>query len=292
MAGLFRLLYQKWTPPAEPVTPFTGKTIIVTGANVGLGFEAAIKYVSLDAAKVILAVRTIEKGNVAKAAIEARTGKKGTIEVWQLEMSSYDSIRAFVEKAAQLDRLDIALLNAGVMSTEYHQSEYGWETTLQVNVLSTTLLSLLLLPILHKFSTPESKPVLEIVSSGLFRTVTVPSNLADAPLAAYNNSETFSAQKQYSKSKLLVQCTMKEIANLVKTKDLADPPIIITSVCPGACKSDLGRGFTHPVIRMLMPVFYFLFMRTTEEGSRTLVSGTQQGKEAHGQFWKNDVVML
>jgi NAD(P)-dependent dehydrogenase (short-subunit alcohol dehydrogenase family) len=292
MAGLFRLLYQKWSPPADPVTLFAGKTVIVTGSNVGLGFEAAVKYVSLDAARVILAVRTIEKGNSAKAAIEARTGKKGTIEVWQLEMSSYDSIRAFVEKAAQLDRLDIALLNAGVMSTEYHKSEYGWETTLQVNVLSTTLLSLLLLPILHKFSTPESKPVLEIVSSGLHRGVTIPSNLADAPLAAYNTSDMFSAQPQYSRSKLFVQCTLKAIANLVQTKDFADPPIIVTSVCPGACKSDLGRGFTHPILRLLMPVIYFVFMRSTEEGSRTLVSGSQQGKEAHGLFWKNDVVML
>jgi NAD(P)-dependent dehydrogenase (short-subunit alcohol dehydrogenase family) len=292
MAGLFRLLQQKWNLPLDPTTSFTGKNVIVTGSNVGLGLEAAIKFVALDASKVILAVRSIEKGNAAMAAIEAQTGKKGIVEVWQLDMLFYDSITAFVDKASKLDHLDVAVLNAGVMSTEYHQSKYGYETTLQVNVVSTTLLALLLLPILHKHSTPTSKPVLEIVSSGLHRGVTVNDDDATAPLAAYNHSETFSATGQYNRSKLLVQCTMKAIAKLVQTKNVADPPIVVTSVCPGACKSDLGRGFTNPVLRILMPIIYFTFMRTTEGGSRTLVSGTLQGKKAHGLFWKDDVAML
>jgi NAD(P)-dependent dehydrogenase (short-subunit alcohol dehydrogenase family) len=292
MAALFRMLAQKWNPPADPVTTFTGKNVIVTGANTGLGLEAAIKYVALDAAKVIIAVRTIEKGNTAKAAIEARTGKTGIVEVWLLEMSSYDSIQAFAQKAAQLDHLDIAILNAGVMPTEHQQSSYGWETMLQVNTVSTTLLALLLLPVLRKSSTPDSKPALEIVSSGMYRSVSIPPELANAPLAAYNDSKTFDPTAQYARSKLFVQCTMKAISKLVQTKDYADPPIIVTSVCPGACKSDLGRNFTHPMIRLILPVIHFVFFRSTEEGSRSYVSGTTQGKKAHGLFWKNDVIML
>jgi NAD(P)-dependent dehydrogenase (short-subunit alcohol dehydrogenase family) len=292
MAGLVRLLKQKWFPPADPVTSFKGKNVIITGSNVGLGFEAAVKYVALDAARVIIAVRTIEKGNAAKKAIEARTGKTGIVEVWLLEMSSYESIKSFAEKAAELDHLDVAILNAGVMSTVYQQSSYGWETTLQINTLSTTLLALLLLPALRKSSTPDSKPVLEIVSSGFYRTASIPPEHATAPLAAYNDPKAFSAQPQYGRSKLFVQCTMKEISKLVQAKNYADPPIIVTSVCPGACKSDLGRGFTHPMIKLLLPVIHFLFFRSTEVGSRTLVSGTTQGKEAHGLFWKNDMVML
>jgi NAD(P)-dependent dehydrogenase (short-subunit alcohol dehydrogenase family) len=291
MAGLVRMFMQKWNPPSDPTTHFKGKNVIITGSNVGLGFEAATKYVALDAAKVILAVRSIEKGNAAKAAIEARTGKTGVIEVWLLDMSSYDSIKAFVERAAQLDHLDIAVLNAGVMFTEYKQSSYGWENTLQVNTLSTTLLSLLLLPVLRKSSTPDSKTALEIVSSGMYRNVTVSPELATAPLATLNDPKTYSTTGQYSRSKLLVQCTMKAIAKLVQTKDYDDPPIIVNSVCPGACKSDLGRGFTHPIVKLIMPVMHFLLFRSTEEGSRTLVSGTTQGKETHGMFWKNDVVL-
>ena len=98
------------------VSPETsaGKVYIVTGANAGLGFEAAQHLVVAQAAKVILAVRNLASGNEAVAKIEANTGRTGVAEVWELDMASYDSIRAFVKRAQSLDRIDSQIGRAHV----------------------------------------------------------------------------------------------------------------------------------------------------------------------------------
>ena len=66
MARLVHFLTQTWTPPADPTTSFTGRTIVVTGANTGLGFEAALKIYALGAECVVMGVRDIAKGEAAK----------------------------------------------------------------------------------------------------------------------------------------------------------------------------------------------------------------------------------
>ncbi|KAL9627045.1 MAG: hypothetical protein Q9164_007723, partial [Protoblastenia rupestris] len=66
--------------PPVPKADFSGKTIIVTGANVGLGKEASKHFVRLNTHKVILAVRSVKKGEAAKAEIEAEGGRMGIVE--------------------------------------------------------------------------------------------------------------------------------------------------------------------------------------------------------------------
>ena len=133
------------------VTPKTsaGKTYIVTGANAGLGFEAAQHLVAADAAKVILAVRNVPAGKDAVAQIEAKTGRAGVAEVWELDMASYDSIRAFVRRAQSLDRIDSLIENAGVILFQRSESE-GHLTTVTVNLIGTLLLAILMLPKISK----------------------------------------------------------------------------------------------------------------------------------------------
>ena len=106
-----------------PEQSFLGQTIIVTGANTGLGFEAAKHFVRLGAEKVILAVRTLSKGEEAKVEIESKTGKTGVIEVWQVDMASYDSVKALVEKAESLQRIDVLLENAGMLTEKFSMAE-------------------------------------------------------------------------------------------------------------------------------------------------------------------------
>jgi NAD(P)-dependent dehydrogenase (short-subunit alcohol dehydrogenase family) len=151
MSRLLRFLHQAWTPPTNPTTPFTGKTIIVTGANSGLGFEAALKLLQLNASLVILAVRDIERGEAAKEEILRRVVGAGKeigvdeggseieekVRVWECDMSDYRSVVRFVERVGALERVDCAVLNAGVFGVEFRVREggYGWEEVLQVNVL-------------------------------------------------------------------------------------------------------------------------------------------------------------
>lgn len=140
-------LVRQFSTVPYPTKSFQGQTIIVTGSNIGLGLEAARHFVRLDAAKVILAVRSIAKGEEAAKDIKNTTGKD-VCEVWQLDMGNFDSVKAFAKRAASLDRLDAVIENAGVQMWEYSQME-GFETTIAVNVVGTFLLALNLMPILR-----------------------------------------------------------------------------------------------------------------------------------------------
>lgn len=148
-----------------PTNDVSGQTIIVTGANTGLGREAARHFVKLGADTVIIACRTVSKGEDAKKDIEATTGRTGVVEVWELNLSSYASVEAFAARAQQLPRLDALLENAGVYTYKWEITEDN-ESTITTNVVSTFLLALLLVPKLRESATKFGIiPRLTIVSS-------------------------------------------------------------------------------------------------------------------------------
>jgi NAD(P)-dependent dehydrogenase (short-subunit alcohol dehydrogenase family) len=150
------------TPP-YPTESFEGQTIIVTGSNVGLGFEAACHFFRLNCANLILAVRTIAKGESAKEDILRRVKHRtdaNAIEVWSLDLCSTPSVLAFADRVnKELHRVDVVVENAGIVTPTWGVTE-GFEQIIQVNVINTFLLGLLLLPRLieSKRKFPESLP--------------------------------------------------------------------------------------------------------------------------------------
>lgn len=146
---------------------FTGQTIIVTGSNTGMGLEAARHLVRLDAARVILAVRSTARGEAAAASIRSSfpgrssSDLESVVQVWPLDLASHASVRAFAARAqAELDRLDVVVCNAGmyVYKSGFSRAE-GDEVTVTVNVVSTLLLGVLLLPKLRETSLRYDKEV-------------------------------------------------------------------------------------------------------------------------------------
>lgn len=239
---------------------------------------------------MILAVRTLSKGEEAKRQIEQRTGRTGVLDVWHLDMMDYGSIQEFANRTTrELERLDIAVLNAGVAMIDFKQSQYGYEQTLQVNVLSTTLLALLLMPKLRASQTADFTPVMEIVGSSNHFMVTK-LNSESEPLASYNQPKGYFAATQYSVSKLLLMYAETALAQLATNKDTGKADFYVTVVCPGATASDLGRDATAWYYRIGMLLFRIIAQRPTEAGARTYVSGVTQGEKAHGRFWKDDEI--
>ncbi|KAL9082091.1 MAG: hypothetical protein Q9159_006718 [Coniocarpon cinnabarinum] len=150
-----------------PPSSFHGQTVIITGANAGLGFEAAKHIARLGASKLVLGVRSTAKGAKAKELIEEATRcRKGVVEVWPLDLTSTKSVQGFAERANRvLKRVDVLLENAG-MSTYTFRTVEGEESTIKTNVISTFLLALLLLPKMKKTAEAfDCCPVLTIVSS-------------------------------------------------------------------------------------------------------------------------------
>lgn len=145
----------------------TGGIYIVTGSNIGLGFEAAKHLVSLGAARVIMAVRNTADGEKARLDIEAATGKIGVAEVWPLDLASYESVQTFATRSGQeLERIDALLENAGVAIAQRVLAE-GHLLSVTVNVFSTFLLAVLLLPKMRESAERFGiVPHLSIVSSG------------------------------------------------------------------------------------------------------------------------------
>ena len=289
---IYTLYKNKTQPPHSPDDlTFTDKTIIVTGSNTGLGLEAANKFAAQGCARLILAVRSEEKGERVRKLIQhVASDPKCKVEVWKLDMLDYDSIRAFVKRCeTEISRLDIAVLNAGVFSRDYKTSAYGWEHTLQVNVLSTAALAILLLPKLKESKTTDHTPLLEIVGSGRHYHV----KLTEAEknddkvnvVENFNAKDTLGGNRLYTGTKLLLMYVVETLAKQVPSSE-----VLIQAVCPGACASELARDMDGIAIRAAKVAASALVLRTAEEGSRTLVSGTNVGEKGHGRFWRNDII--
>jgi len=139
----------------------SGRVAIITGANNGIGFEAA-KALAGKGAHVILAVRNQTKGNAAKADILS-VFPKAKLEVLILDLSSIKSVVAFSEKiTTNNDRLDLLINNAGIMIPPYGKTEDGFESQMGTNHMGHFVLTSKLFKLLDK--TPESRIV--NVSSG------------------------------------------------------------------------------------------------------------------------------
>ncbi|OAL71975.1 short-chain dehydrogenase/reductase [Trichophyton violaceum] len=298
LVGFGRLIQGRLFPPANPTASLEGKTVLLTGGTSGLGLEAAIKYINLGVSLLIIACRSIERGNEAKKFIEQRTKRASSpasfdIQIWPLDMASYQSVTSFAQKINnEVPRLDIALLNAGVMHRKYTLTPDGWEETLQVNALSTALLGLLLLPKLRESrdAATGAPAHLTFVSSGSYRHAKageLQPDGANSILLHLNSEENFRAHSQYRLSKVIVEYTAKSIAGLTRCDD-GSLGVIVNSACPGFCRSRLGREYDAWHERMFVAVFELIFGRTSEQGSRTLVSATMLGEESHGKWWRSD----
>ncbi|KAJ5769315.1 NAD(P)-binding protein [Penicillium odoratum] len=307
--GLRLFFYsQFFITPERPTHSFPNQTVIVTGANSGLGLEAAGHFYRLHCGRLILAVRTIAKGQEAKEYILRNNPQRSdpnAIEIWPLDLSSTASTLAFSDRAKGLPRLDVLVNNAGINTPEWKLYE-GYEQAVQINVLNTFLLALVLLPKLEEsFALTEESPHLVIVSSEAHRLTKFPEINAPDLYAKLNDQSSFSQQprwvffwgnlrryfpvKETSVANVsLILCYRYQATKLMEvlfTRELVArlgsfTRVIINLVNPGLCISNLDRNNGSPVMKLVRRILD----RTTEVGSRTLVLAASAPASSHGEF--------
>jgi NAD(P)-dependent dehydrogenase (short-subunit alcohol dehydrogenase family) len=164
-----------------PTADFSSKTVIVTGANGGLGKEIVKHIIRLGASQVIFACRSESKGNQAKREIEALLKcSSSTIQVWELDLESPASVKSFVDKANTLPRVDVLINNAGIQAYGNNKVVYDTERTLAVNTIGTFLLSLQLLSKLKQTAQEyRVTPHMTMVTSALYDVAKYPEKHGD-----------------------------------------------------------------------------------------------------------------
>ncbi|KAJ7180935.1 hypothetical protein C8R46DRAFT_595508 [Mycena filopes] len=239
-------------PGTDTYAALTGRTFLVTGSNTGIGFGLALHLARLQPAQLILAVRDLKKGEAAKESIIAQTGFKGSLEVWELDMADFASVKRFAERAnTTLKRLDGVNLNAGINIWDWKTTPDGWERILQVNALSTGLLAVLLLPLLqattklpppHPDATQTPPHLVFTGSAGMFIAKFKERSGAKI-LETMNDEKKSDIMDRYFTSKLFDLFITREIATLAQAEG-----VVVNVVDPGLCASEISRDMELPAI--------------------------------------------
>ena len=228
-----------WT--AENIPDQKGKIVIVTGSSSGIGYEAA-RVLANKEAKVIVAVRNLEKGEKAKEKI-LNQNKNTDVEVMKIDLSDLTSVKEFVDEfIAKYDKLDILINNAGVMMPPYSKTKDGFELQFGTNHLGHFALTLQLLNLIK--STPNSRIV--TISSGAHKFGNI--NFDDLNW----ESRKYKPMRSYGDSKI---ANLYFTSELVKRIGGGENNILVAAAHPGWTATDLQRhsglfDFLNPYFAM------------------------------------------
>ena len=235
----------------------SGKNIVITGGNTGIGKEAAVGLAGLGAC-VVITSRNAERGRAARNEIAQRSGN-GEVDVMSLDLASFRSIRSFAADVLdRFDRLEVLVNNAGLIHRRRTETEEGFETTFGVNHLGHFLLTELLLDRLRASSPARVVVVASDAHKGARRGLDF-DDLQSTRRYRWGNA--------YSKSKLANIYFARELA-----RRLDGSGVTANSLHPGFVRSDFGRGGDlGPVYGWGIKYLAGPFAISPEKGARTTI---------------------
>jgi NAD(P)-dependent dehydrogenase (short-subunit alcohol dehydrogenase family) len=207
----------------------TGRTIVITGANSGTGKEAA-RRLGAAGAHVIMAVRTPEKGEQARAEILARH-PKAALNVRHVDLADLASVRRFVDGLAADDvRVDVLLNNAGVMMPPTRMTTVdGFELQFGSNFLGPFALTMGMLPLLLATGTPVAPARVVTMASGV-------ANFGRVRVHDPQWTKRYSPTRAYAQSKLADLLFARQLALVA---DVRGWPLISIAAHPGYTRTNL-----------------------------------------------------
>ncbi len=258
----------RWTEKSIP--DLTGKIIIVTGGNSGLGFEAS-KMFAKNGAKVIIASRSIERCEEAVSKIKVSLGKVD-VEAMYLDLGNLDSVKEFVsEYIGKYDRLDILLNNAGVMFTPLMKTEDGFEFQNGINHLGHFALTAQLFPIIKNTANARIVNVSSLAHT--FGTM---------DWDDYMFEKEYNQRISYGRSKL---------SNLLFTYELdrrvqkAGMNVKVLAAHPGGSNTNLVRYMSKKWWYYLLYPLLVLFVQSAKRGTLPEVRSSVDPLVKSGQYY-------
>ncbi|XP_076456833.1 retinol dehydrogenase 11-like [Babylonia areolata] len=246
----------------------TGKTAIVTGANTGIGFWTAQELASRGA-RVILACRSLERGEEARRKMVAATGNEA-VDVYRLDLSDFSSVRQFAEQVKEKEqRLDILVNNAGIFAGALPPTptDQGLDMTLTVNHLGPYLLTRLLIDLLKR-SAPSR--VVNVSSEAQRYPIDFDFDAlcGKKPLSSLKGMSGFRATPSFS------AYSLSKLGNVLFTTELAKrltgSDVTVCCVHPGVVSTEIWRNLNWFQAIMVRLIFFFRMIKP-KEGAETLI---------------------
>jgi NAD(P)-dependent dehydrogenase (short-subunit alcohol dehydrogenase family) len=242
-----------------------------------------------EASDIILACRNTKKGQAAKDTIFRDTACKAytNIEVWELDLANYQSVLAFGERVrTQLPRLDAFIANAGMEVQEFQLAE-NLEIHLTVNVISTFLSAIAILPKLQKTAQDHNVKTSLTFCGSMYHIFGSDEEFDAGLLEDVDMFETLSDPKKtdiiwrYALSKLMDHLCFHELVSCLSHSATDYSQVVVNLVNPGWCGTELSRVKPHPIGER---VAFALMGWTAEKGSRIYIHAMAAGKESHGKY--------
>lgn len=208
---------------AAALPDLSGRTILITGGNSGIG-KATAAALARGGAGVVITARNLQRGE--EAAEEIRSTARGTVEVRELDLARLESVRSFAKSfLADHPRLDVLILNAGLTTAKREVTEDGFEMHFQVNHLAHFLLTHLLRERLI-----ESAPArVVVVASSAHR------QAGKLDFDDLQSEKGFIGLRVYARSKLANVMFARELA-----RRLDGTGVTVNSVHPGTVRTGWG----------------------------------------------------
>lgn len=264
-----------WT--VEDIGDQSGRTVLITGANSGIGFAAA-KFLAVNGADVVMACRNRAKAEDAVAEIEADE-PSGSVEILEMDLADLDSIATAAKQfAEEHDRLDMLVNNAGVMGLPRSETAQGFEMQIGVNHLGHFALTAHLLPTL--LDTAGSRIV--IISSVGHRSGRM--NFDDL-----QSEQSYTRSGSYFQSKLANLLFLNE---LQRRLEAAGADTIATAAHPGISTTnlthDVAGGWFNWMFQLAAPLTNLLITQDSEGGSLPTLRAATDPEAEGGDYFGPD----
>ncbi|RVX72397.1 hypothetical protein B0A52_03585 [Exophiala mesophila] len=266
--------------PDNDIPDLSGKVVLVTGGNIGLGRETVLQISKHNPAHIYLAARSKAKAESAIAEIDAEAPNHAPISFLELDLSSFESVKQAASTLnAASDRLDILINNAGIMGTPPGTTKEGYEMQFGTNHMGHALLTKLLLPKLQQTATKAS--------GSDVRVVTLASDgYKMAPSLPYPLDKLKTEMADY---RTLGKYGLSKLANIHYTQELAkhNPDIKCIVVHPGAVSTNLSSSMTTqwPILKFPLMLLQALVLNTVQTGSRNQLWAAVSPEAKSGSYY-------